>query len=214
MADVSVDQLYSLQDEVLAIVFSTEREFYLTGGTCLHRFYQEKRYSDDLNFFTNHSPRFHFAVKNIVNALQQKFSIVFQIEAKDFVRCRVDNLLQVDFVNDGPERFGDPIFKDNGHIIDSIENILSNKLTAIIGRDNPKDIFDVFVIISNYPVVWKEILESAHRKAIFNNDELIIRLRTFPGELLKHLKVTDTTVLQKFEKEFPQIIEQILSIPD
>lgn len=46
-------KLYELQDEVLEVVFSVENIFYLTGGTCLSRFYQEKRYSDDLNFFTN-----------------------------------------------------------------------------------------------------------------------------------------------------------------
>ena len=61
--------LYNLQDKVLKIVFDTEQLFYLTGGTCLSRFYQEKRYSDDLDFFTNASPRYSFALRNIKIAL-------------------------------------------------------------------------------------------------------------------------------------------------
>ena len=50
-------ELYALQDQVLNAVFAAESEFYLTGGTCLCRFYQAKRYSDDLDFFANDSPQ-------------------------------------------------------------------------------------------------------------------------------------------------------------
>ena len=46
------DRLYELQDAVLDRVFSGETEFYLTGCTCLHRFYLHKRHSDDLDLFT------------------------------------------------------------------------------------------------------------------------------------------------------------------
>jgi len=53
MDSIDYKKLYTLQDEVLKIVFETENEFYLTGGTCLSRFYVAKRYSDDLDFFTN-----------------------------------------------------------------------------------------------------------------------------------------------------------------
>jgi len=51
MGSINYAMLYSLQDEVLSIVFEVENEFYLTGGTCLSRFFVEKRYSDDLDFF-------------------------------------------------------------------------------------------------------------------------------------------------------------------
>ncbi len=57
--------LYKLQDIVLKKVFETSNEFYLTGGTCLSRFYKALRYSDDLDFFTNFSNSFNLEVKNI-----------------------------------------------------------------------------------------------------------------------------------------------------
>ena len=47
MGSIDYKKLYFLQDEVLKAVFDAEHEFYLTGGTCLSRFYVEKRYSDD-----------------------------------------------------------------------------------------------------------------------------------------------------------------------
>ena len=50
---IDYKQLYALQDKMLAFVFSLENSFYLTGGTALHRFYYNARYSDDLNFITS-----------------------------------------------------------------------------------------------------------------------------------------------------------------
>ena len=58
MAPIDYIRLYRLQDEILPIIFQADTEFYLTGGTCLHRFYCEKRYSDDLDLFTNFSNTF------------------------------------------------------------------------------------------------------------------------------------------------------------
>ena len=41
--------LYPLHDEVLNYIDMDK--FYLTGGTCLSRYYFQHRYSDDLDFF-------------------------------------------------------------------------------------------------------------------------------------------------------------------
>ncbi len=209
MGGIDYHRLYHLQDEVLDIVFQVENEFYLTGGTCLSRFYQEKRYSDDLDFFTNCSARFSFAVKNIKIALQKKYKINIEVESKDFVRFRIDELLQVDFVNDICARYGNVIVLDNGYAIDNIENILSNKLTAVIGRDNAKDIFDIYLISSFYSFSWETILGSAHEKAGFDDNELIIRLKSFPKKLLSDIKSIDKSFLDDFDREFPIIIDEI-----
>ena len=86
MGCIDYKKLYQLQDEVLEVIFETEREFYLTGGTCLNRFYHEKRYSDDLDFFTNSSARYNFAVKNIKVALGKEFKVDIEAESKNFTR--------------------------------------------------------------------------------------------------------------------------------
>ncbi len=94
-------------------------------------------------------------------------------------------------------------------MIDNIENILSNKLTAVIGRDNPKDIFDIYLISVYYSFDWKEILSSAHKKAGFGNEDLIIRLKSFPGKLLESIQCTDPAFLNNFDTDFPLIIDEI-----
>jgi predicted nucleotidyltransferase component of viral defense system len=210
MEYLNFTELYKLQDQVLDLVFSVEKEFYLTGGTCLHRFYKEKRYSDDLDFFTNDSPRFSFAVKNIIDSLKLSFSIESMVQSKQFNRFQVNGILQVDFVNDIGYRHKEPIIHSKGYTIDTIENILSNKIAAIIGRDNPKDIFDIYTICKYYSFNWNEILESAKRKTQFQKDELIIRLESFPVQLLDQVKRIDKDYLRDFESEFATIIEEII----
>lgn len=209
MDSIDYQKLYELQDEVLKVVFEIENEFYLTGGTCLSRFYVEKRYSDDLDFFTNQSPRYSFAIKNIKKALQNSFEVISEVESKDFTRFKIDDLLQVDFVNDIAFRYKEPIVNEKNYLLDNIENILSNKITAVIGRDNPKDIFDIYLICKFYKFDWKEILKSAHQKAGFCDEELIVRLKSFPQELLGEIKIIDKTFLDSFSTDFKTIIDDI-----
>ena len=212
MGSIDYARLYELQDEVLEVVFATEQEFYLTGGTCLSRFYVEKRYSYDLDFFSNRSPRYSFAVKNIKYALQDRFELSVEVETKDFTRFKIGGLLQIDFVNDIAFRYKDVVVNEDGFLLDNVENILSNKITAIIGRDNPKDIFDIYLIHTFYTFDWREILEAAHQKAGFDDEELIIRLKSFPRELLKEIKMLDQTFLVDFDIGFSSIIDAIAGV--
>lgn len=205
----SYQKLYELQDEVLEVVFGVENIFYLTGGTCLSRFYQEKRYSDDLDFFTNNSPRYSFAIKKVKQALAAKFDLSIEIESKDFTRYKINNFLQVDFVNDIDARYKDVVVTKDGYIIDNIENILSNKLTAVIGRDNPKDIFDIYLIWRYYKFDWTQIVKSAHEKAGFSDEELIVRLKSFPRSLLDEIILVDKYFLNDFDKEYPKLVDEI-----
>jgi len=209
MDSINYKDLYHLQNQVLDVVFETENEFYLTGGTCLSRFYMEKRFSDDLDFFTNASGRYNYAVKKIKNALKESFNVYVEVETKDFNRFRINGLLQIDFINDISVRYKDVIILENGYIIDNIENILSNKITAILGRDNPKDIFDICLISKFYSPSWSEVLEAAHKKASFSNDELLVRLKSFPMEMLKNIKMTEKDFLKDITIELPKIIERL-----
>ena len=209
MGSIDYKKLYSLQDEVLQRVFGVEDEFYLTGGTALSRFYQAKRYSDDLDFFTNSSTRFNFAIKNILAELSKEFTIENELDSKDFVRIKINGLLQVDFVNDRVPRYKEPRVLENGYKIDTIENILSNKITAVIGRDNPKDIFDIYLINKYYSIDWQEILNSAQEKSIFSIDDLIVRLKSFPHILLKSINLIEEDFLNLFQEDFIDLVKHI-----
>lgn len=212
MEDLEYKKLYVLQDEILSLIFKETTEFYLTGGTCLHRFFFEKRFSDDLDFFTNFSNTFAFSAREAINRLTlPEIQTERLVDEKDFIRLNInkhDISLQIDFVNDRVERFGDLEFKSN-YRLDNPLNILSNKLSATIARDNPKDIFDICVIAEHCTVDWSQILADTKKKLFFQKEDLLYRLKTFPPVLLTKLKVIDTDYLKNFEKKLSQIITAI-----
>lgn len=209
MANINYKELYSLQDKVLDCVFSVENNFYLTGGTCLSRFYLEKRYSDDLDFFSISNDRFSISIKNILSELNSQFNCKQMVSSKDFARIEVNNILQLDFVNEFLPRLGEPQILKSGLIIDTIDNILANKLTAIMGRDTPKDVFDIYLISKTYKFHWNEIIEAAQKKSQFALEDLIVRLESFPSLMLDSLSLVDSDYLNTFENDLPKLIEKI-----
>ena len=200
--------LYKLQDRVLKKVFETSSEFYLTGGTCISRFYKALRYSDDLDCFANFSNSFNLEVKSIKYIFSKEFKVITEVESKDFVRFMIDDKLQVDFVNDRVKRCGN-IIQKNELLIDNIENIFSNKLTAILGRDNPKDIFDIFLIDKYFCIDYSKALKCAKEKVVFNKDELLYRLETFPILWLKKIEFIEEIDINNFM--LTHIIDKIKS---
>jgi len=186
---IDYKKLYVLQDEVLAILFTLENSFYLTGGTALHRFYYDYRYSDDLDFFAYNDNIFGESVNEIMDALIEKnYKVEHTVATKDFHRFEVNNFLQLDFVNDRVHREG----KSNviGNIrVDNKINILANKITAIVGRDEEKDFFDLFSLVLNESFSWKDILKIVKKKSVFEKEILIHRLESFPLLWLKNIKV-------------------------
>jgi predicted nucleotidyltransferase component of viral defense system len=212
MADLNYQNLYQTQDKILKAIFEVTHEFYLTGGTCLNRFYYEKRYSDDLDFFTNNSDLFRQSINTVFDALKESgFDVAKTVDGKDFVRFVVmehNQPLQIDFVNDRVKRIGLPAQKD-GYLIDTIDNILSNKITAVLGRDEPKDIFDIYMIASFEEIDWTKILDFARQKVVFQKEDLLYRLDTFPRTFLKKIKLIDGSFLDAFDDKYPQIVESI-----
>lgn len=180
--------LYNLQDEILAEINNIDTGFYLTGGTCVHRFYSKMRYSDDLDFFCNDNDYFRDYVRESnekLSTLNRYYTTL--IDTRDFVRCIYADKLKIDFVNDRVFRLGKTIKTDTGFKIDNIDNICANKISAIIGRDEPKDIFDIYTISKFKAVDWDEIIDAAFKKCHFEKDILIDRLISFPKELLKNV---------------------------
>jgi len=200
------ENLYKLQDKVLKIVFENSSEFYLTGGTCLNRFYVNKRYSDDLDFFTNTSKIFNLEVRRLKQILNEFFNINVEIESKDFIRWKIENL-KIDFVNDVSFYCGKVVIKDN-LILDNIENICANKFLAVLGRDEAKDVFDLFLIDKYFSPDYKKVIECSKKKAIFNIEDLIYRLKTFPKEWIYKLNISDENVLNEFNLDFIKNIQK------
>jgi hypothetical protein len=64
--------------------------------------------------------------------------------------------LQMDFVNNKTYREGKSNLFNNIRV-DNVINILTNKLMAVLDRDEEKDMFDIITISYNEKFNWKEI---------------------------------------------------------
>lgn len=179
--------LYLLQDKVLEALSGHFGAFHLTGGTALGRFYLHHRYSEDLDLFTNKNPEYIASANQIREILRNQFHASDEkvILYQDFVRVWLPGTeeLKVEIVNDVAERWGTPLLASDIPV-DTVGNILANKLTALVGRDEPKDVFDIVSISENYSFNWSNVFVYALRKAIIAEPDVAMRFTTFPVELL------------------------------
>ncbi len=209
---VNYQSLYQIQDNVLKAGLGLETGLYLTGGTCLHRFYSERRYSDDLDFFCNDNELFRDYVREYREAIKnQAMSEQVVVDSRDFVRLTINDSLKVDFVNDRVYRYGRIEKADGGFRIDNLTNLCANKLTAIIGRNEPKDIFDLHTLSIIFRFRWSDMIAIAGKKSAFDTDYFIYRLKSFPLAMLDSLAVLDSRYCRQVKEDMAGLIESILS---
>lgn len=162
--------LYPLQDRVLAAVRDQETRLYLAGGTAASRGYLQHRFSDDLDLFTNDDPRFGLWSERVLAGLATRpdWTVDVLMREERFVRLDLVHArtsLKIEMVNDVPAHVGeirdDPVLGR----VDSAENLLANKLTALVDRGEPKDLADVWGFCTRMGLSIHEALKGAQSKA-------------------------------------------------
>ena len=73
--------------------------------------------------------------------------------------------LKIEFVNDVPPRVGEPVMHPVLGLLDTKENILANKITALVDREDPKDLADVSWLCCRDGLSLQAALEGAEGKA-------------------------------------------------
>jgi hypothetical protein len=163
-------KLYPLQDAVLAAFSGAATEFYLTGGTAASRGYLQHRFSDDLDLFVNDDSRFGLWADRLVAAVAHRsgWDVSVGLREARFVRFVVSGTgvtLKIELVNDVPSRVGQVSMHPVLGRLDTAENILANKLTALADRGEPKDLADVWGFCTRMGLSLERALEGAHGKA-------------------------------------------------
>lgn len=183
--------LYHFQDKFLAWWKQLELPFYLTGGTALGRFYLNHRYSEDLDFFCNSNPDYSNFIVLLKKEISKKFAVNLRdsLFTDDFTRFYlVENelFLKVEFVNDVNYYPDKPAGFRYGWI-DTPLNILSNKLTALVGRDEAKDVYDIIHLSLKYSFSWPEVFYHSKQKSVINEIDVSGRLYDFPIEWFENV---------------------------
>ncbi len=164
------ERLYPLQDEVLKALTALGTGLYLTGGTASSRGYLAHRFSDDLDLFANDDESFVLWADRLVQVLAEDraWNLKVAQREKRFVRLFVERQqvpLKVELINDVPSHIGDIRLHPVLGRLDSPENILANKISALVDREEPKDLADIWGFCCRMGLSLEAALENAHSKA-------------------------------------------------
>jgi len=150
MASSAPNKLTALQRDVLDAFFVRERGFFLTGGAALAGFHLGHRTTDDLDLFTAQDGAFErgrFVLAAVADALGGELQV--RQDAPGFKRVvltRGSEGLVIDLVRDiSPQLHAQKLERDH-ILIDSADEILANKLTALVGRAEERDLVDVMFL--------------------------------------------------------------------
>jgi predicted nucleotidyltransferase component of viral defense system len=140
-------KLTPLQRDLLEAFFAREQAFFLTGGAALVGFHLAHRTSDDLDLFTLDDGAFERGEHALVEAA---VSLGCRLESRQrspgfrrFVATRGEEAVVVDLVRERvPQVFGEKLVF-GGIRVDPAPEILTNKLTALAGRSEIRDLVDV-----------------------------------------------------------------------
>lgn len=165
------------QVEILKLFFGTEfaKTFFLTGGTALSAFYLAHRNSKDLDLFSIESfdsQQLDLTITDI--AQKMNCIVVSKVKTSTYNEIYLENkqdkwTQRIDIVREQPKRFG-TISDVDGVLVDSLENIGSNKICAIFGRLEIKDYIDLYTIIEKTDFTFDELFELARQKDLGLNE--------------------------------------------
>lgn len=198
-------------------------KFYWTGGTLLAHYYFHHRYSYDLDFFSNKEIKFE-EVNTLAQAIKEKGgfqSLSFQriYDRYEFLFSN-DKDLRIEFVFYNHEK---KTLKKRrqylGIFIDSLEDIAANKYIALIDRGEPKDLFDLFYILTKGKITSQRLIKLTEKKfgLLITEDQLWSRTVLIAPELfrMKPLMVGDeaekNNLLKKIESYFKEKSREYLN---
>ena len=145
-------RLSRLQQDLLREFFSRERRFVLTGGGALVGYHLHHRTSDDLDLFAKPPARVEEARRAIEAAAEALGAVVESLRVyPDFLRLlvrRAEESAVVDLVIDRSPGIDETEDVGDGIRVHSLREIAANKVCALIGRAEVRDLVDFRAILA------------------------------------------------------------------
>ncbi len=142
-------KLTALQADALEAFARRAPEFFLTGGAVLVGWTLKHRTTDDLDLFTTSDDAMASADAAVRGAASEVHAAVTPISTTpDFHRyllARGDDSLRIDLVRDRTPPLH-PKVRVDGITMDSPEEIVANKIAAVVGRSEVRDLVDLLAL--------------------------------------------------------------------
>lgn len=157
-------------------------QFYWAGGTLLSEKYLHHRVSHDIDLFSE-KPFDYQEVAFFVETIQKKTKLKFVEKKKVFDRWEFflhnHTEVRIEFVH-----YNFPALRPRkllrGVRIDSLEDLAANKIMAVVDRNEPKDVIDIYFLMTSKKFSIKKMLNLAKKKFGLTMDE-----STVLGEILR-----------------------------
>lgn len=141
---------------------------YLTGGTCISEFYFGHRLSVDIDLFTQDEKLFEAARHQL---MRSDFFPIGKTEAKRtlpgfcefLLKRKKGDPIKIDLMLDIPVTLGEKV-RCGKAWLDSLPDLLSNKVGCIIQRQDVKDYIDLFYLIPSLNVAAGELADIGRKK--------------------------------------------------
>ena len=178
------------------------------------------RYSDDLDFFLLNNGDNNANAKefNEFVKLLKDNHIDFTITTQSpyFMQIIVsESHLKIDLVNDVVFHEDNFVKLDNGLLIDSIQNIFSNKLETTISRNEARDLFDIYTMLKYTSVNVCKGFELLGKKTnIIPSDVInsIKQIELTQMATFKNVAFKNDSIRDDFVANFKDLIEKRLTL--
>lgn len=158
------------QQTILSVLKDSglSRTFYWTGGTLLSVHHFHHRYSYDLDFFSEKPFSFEFLTPFLWLLKQRLGGTEIQshkiYDRWEFIIEKPEQTrLEFVYYNHEKKRLK-PLQKYLGISIDSLDDIAANKLMAYFDRNEPKDLYDVYFLITKGNFKVTKLIDLVKRK--------------------------------------------------
>lgn len=210
------EKLYDEQDIILNLISKNNIELFLSGGTALHRFHFKDtfRYSEDLDLFLIDNQNTAEFDKFFSSLSMSKIPYKISVNANHFKQLEVLSGLKIELICDIALKKAN-ITNQQGIWIDSIDNILANKLECIYSRDEPRDCFDIYTILQNSQVDIDKAFDTLISRTNILPEEIIDRLVKYPISFLAKEKILtkNENIYNDFIKNYKAIFTKSFHIP-
>jgi predicted nucleotidyltransferase component of viral defense system len=213
---VALGELTPGQREVLRAVAqsSLASDFYLSGGTALRIAYLHHRTSLDLDFFS----RLPLRAEAVMTVFRQA-----GIEIRDpsrvydrwqFTAAAAGEAIRVEFVHYAFDRVAPADLRIDALEVDSIRDILANKLSALIDRCEPKDYADVLLLLRSGASLDRGIADCRAKFGWPAIDVLLQQAFARAAILTEWPELEPPVALSEAKAEFRELARRLIVLPE
>ncbi|MBI2389828.1 MAG: nucleotidyl transferase AbiEii/AbiGii toxin family protein [Deltaproteobacteria bacterium] len=139
-------------------------QYYLSGGTALSAFYLHHRTSEDLDLFTRGAVD-SSALLRLVGSVAEGPVVPRRLADRfGFIVPLRGETVRVEFVRYDHPAIEAPAARFGALRVDGLRDILANKLSAIVDRNEPKDFADVYCLLSRAGLSLEQGIADAKAK--------------------------------------------------